>query len=63
MCFFAALVFLIFAAAAMARSRWKAAESKPRFLRAYVWWGGLAVLCFLALVTGCYVGTTLANSS
>ena len=32
------------------------------YLRAYVWWAGLAGLCFLAFVAGCIVGTIIADS-
>lgn len=32
-------------------------------LRAYFWWGGLAVLCLVAFIAGSVVGTMIGDSS
>ncbi|CAJ1342227.1 unnamed protein product [Effrenium voratum] len=61
-----ALVFLMVGAAFMSRSRWlrkggRIGEAEPRFMRAYVWWAALAMMCLVALVAGVVVGNVLAG--
>ncbi|CAK8995010.1 unnamed protein product [Durusdinium trenchii] len=67
LCFFGSLVVLLMVCAAMCRVQWlrkggRIGEAEPRLLRAYFWWGGLAVLCLVAFIAGSVVGTMIGDS-